>query len=332
MKYCLHCVCKIEDPNGRYCPECGKEHSVYYPQSYELPPGTYLNNGRYFVGKSIGSGGYGITYIGFDIKLDKKIVIKETFYNKVFKRNCTDKTRRDPLKVEYDENSISPEKILKKSQRECSYLSKAESLSNIVKVYDWFSENNTAYIITEYIDGATLYDKICETGRYSWKELYSYMKPLIESLAQLHRNDVLHRDVKPHNIMLRKTYSGKEEFILIDFGLAKSNQAVTVGTVHVGFSPGYSPIEQQRLGEEDGTYTDVYAMAATIYHALSGEQPNGDPGLYTMGDIFPKLNSLRNYDDIPNYVVDTLEYALQIDFHHRCQTLDEFLLRLENKP
>ena len=332
MKYCLHCVCKIEDPNGRYCPECGKEHSVSYPQSYELPPETYLNNGRYFVGESIGVGGYGITYIGFDIKLDKKIVIKETFYSSVFKRNCNDKTRKDPLRVEYNENVISPEKILKKSQKECSYLAKAESLSNIVKVYDWFSENNTAYIITEYIDGVTLFDRIYETGRYSWKELYSYMKPLIESLAQLHKNDVLHRDVTPRNIMLRKTYSGKEEFILIDFGLAKSNQAITVGTVHVGYSPGYAPIEQQRLGEEDGTYTDVYAMAATIYHALSGEQPNGDPGLYTTSDIFPKLNSLRSYDDIPNYVVDTLEYALQIDFHHRCQTLDEFLLRLENKP
>ena len=136
MKYCLHCVCKIEDPNGRYCPECGKEHSVSYPQSYELPPETYLNNGRYFVGKRISEGGYGITYIGFDVKLNKRIVIKETFYNRVFKRNCNDKTCKDPLRVEYNENIISLEKILSKSQKECAYLAKAESLSNIVKVYD----------------------------------------------------------------------------------------------------------------------------------------------------------------------------------------------------
>lgn len=329
MIYCFHCVGEIVNPSGRYCPHCGNEYNVYYPQSNELPPGTYLNNGRYFVGKSIGSGGFSITYIGLDVKVNKKVVIKETFYNGLFKRNSNDKTLQEPLKVTYD-SSISIDKIMEKTKKECFSLSKAESLNNIVRVYDWFNENNTAYIITEYINGVTLYDRICEIGHYSWEDLYSHIKPLIQSLAHLHKEDLLHRDIKPHNIMLRKTYKNHEDFVLIDFGLARSNQTRTLGSMGIAFTPGYSPFEQRSFGKKDGTYTDVYAMAATIYHALSGEEPNLE-AFDTIDENFPKLKALRNSNDVPNYVVDALEFALQPDYRLRCQTLDDFLLRLENK-
>lgn len=326
MNYCFHCVGEIENPEERFCPHCGKEHNVYYPPSNELPPGTYLNKGRYFVGKSIGSGGFSITYIGFDCKLHKKVVIKETFYNGLFKRNSNDRTLREPLKVTYD-NSISFDRIIEKTVKECTSLSQAENLTNIVKVYDWFDENNTAYIITEYINGVTLYDKIREIGSYSWNELYSHIKPLIYSLAQLHKKDLLHRDIKPQNIMLRKTYN--EEFVLIDFGLARSNQTRTLSSMGIAFTLGYSPFEQRSLSKKDGTYTDVYAMAATIYHALAGEEPSME-SYDTIDENFPRLKFLRNSDEVPDYVVDTLEYALQPDYRLRCQTLDEFLSCLEN--
>lgn len=156
MKYCFHCVGKIEDDTARYCPHCGKQCSVHYSNSNELPPNTYLNNGRYFVGKSIGSGGFGITYIGFDTKLDKKIVIKEAFYSGLSNRNTINKENKFPLEVKYDFSSEHEtrefvNKVTKKVREECSNLSKAEGLDNIVKVYDWFQENNTAYIILEHI-------------------------------------------------------------------------------------------------------------------------------------------------------------------------------------
>ena len=148
MDYCYHCVAEIDEPENPYCPQCGKEHNVYYSQSFEIPAGTYLCDNRYFVGKSLGSGGFGITYLGFDVKINKKIVIKETFYNGIFRRNSQNITLSDPLRVEYD-STISLDEIMNKTQKECFSLSKAENFNNIVKVYDWFAENNTAYIITE---------------------------------------------------------------------------------------------------------------------------------------------------------------------------------------
>ncbi len=328
MSYCFWCMAEIDDPNEKFCPECGQVHNVFYSQSNELPPGTYLHNGRYFVGRTLGSGGFGITYLGFDVKLCKKVVIKETYYSGLFKRNNNDKTVEKPLSVTYDD-SISIDKIMEKTSKECRSISKAEGLNNIVKVYEWFLENNTAYIITEYINGKTLYDKIHEQGHLTWKEFYPKMKPLIENLATLHENGLLHRDVKPQNIMIRHPYKHKEDFVLIDFGLARSTEANTIASRGIAFTPGYAPYEQRTFTHPDGTYTDVYSMAATIYHALTGFAPKDDFGK-TLYDNFPYLQKLRESSDVPENVVDALEYALQPSFHDRCQTLDEFLSILEN--
>ena len=99
--YCCHCFTEIEKPDSPYCPMCGKQYKVHYSQSNELPAGTFLSGGRYFVGESIGSGGFGITYVGFDTRLNKRVLIKETFYSGLFKRNTFDKSNPQPLNVTY---------------------------------------------------------------------------------------------------------------------------------------------------------------------------------------------------------------------------------------
>ena len=331
MKYCFHCVGKIEDDTARYCLHCGKQCSVHYSNSNELPPNTYLNNGRYFVGKSIGSGGFGITYIGFDTKLDKKIVIKEAFYSGLSNRNTINKENKFPLEVKYDFSSEHEtrefvNKVTKKVREECSNLSKAEGLDNIVKVYDWFQENNTAYIILEHIPGETMVSKISREGRYKWDELHTLINPLMQSLSQLHKKDILHLDIKPGNIMIKENYNGVQ-FVLIDFGVAKS-QYSNHATRSISYSECYSPPEQRTLREENGKYTDVYALAATIYTALTGKSPSAAL-CSTVEENFPELENLRNYEDVPDYVADTLEYALQPDYEKRCQTVDEFIERLD---
>ena len=326
MDYCYHCVAEIDEPENPYCPQCGKEYNVYYSQSFEIPAGTYLCDNRYFVGKSLGSGGFGITYLGFDVKINKKIVIKETFYNGIFRRNSQNITLSDPLRVEYD-STISLDEIMSKTQKECFCLSRAESFNNIVKVYDWFAENNTAYIITEYINGDTLFDRVVKNGVYTWEELYLKFKPLLQSLSQLHKMDLLHRDIKPHNIMLRNVFKSKEDFVLIDFGLARSNQKSTLATV-AAFTPGYSPFEQRTLTKKDGTYTDVYALGATMYYALTGETPN-DEVVGDVHDNFPRLRDLRSSGTISEQVYNAFVSALQPNFRNRCQTIDEFIDELE---
>ena len=327
MDYCYHCMAEIKHPESRFCPECGNEHNVHYSQSNELPAGTYLCDGRYLVGKSLGEGGFGITYIGFDTKINKKIVIKETFYSGIFKRNSHNITLSDPLKVEYD-SSISLDEIMNKTQKECFSLSKAENFNNIVKVYDWFAENNTAYIITEYINGDTLYDRVTKSGAYSWDGLYTKFKPLMQSLAQLHKMGLLHRDIKPQNIMLREVFKGREDFVLIDFGLARSNQSQTKATM-AAFSPGFAPFEQRTPSRKDDTYTDVYSLAATMYFSLTEQSPDES----IVGDVhenFPYLKSMKAANKIPGNVYNAFVHALQPDYRNRCHTIDEFIEELDD--
>ncbi len=114
--YCFHCMSPVDPNDSIYCVNCGKKHSVHYSQSYELPAGTYLNNGRYLVGRSIGSGGFGISYVGFDTKLERKILIKETFYNGAFQRNVHDLDEIEPLAVKYD-NTFSLKDIMRKTKK-----------------------------------------------------------------------------------------------------------------------------------------------------------------------------------------------------------------------
>ena len=320
--YCYHCFAQITDTDNEICPECGNRYNVHYAQSNELPAGTYLSSNRYIVGKSIGNGGFGITYIGFDTKLKKKVLIKETFYSGIFKRNRIDKDNPEPLKVTYG-NDISLEDIMKKTEKECVSLSEAEGLENIVKVYDWFSENNTAYIITEFINGVTLYDRVTTQGRYTWDDLKDKITPLMNSLEALHEKQILHRDIKPQNIMIRQSKHTSESFVLIDFGLARSSSTRTLATVGLAFSPGYSPLEQRTFVKKDGTYTDIYALAATIYFALTGEEPNEDI-CDTVEENFPKINSMNSEYGVPISVVRALKSALSVNITKRCKTIAEF--------
>ncbi len=329
MVYCYHCMAQITDALQPYCPKCGKEYNVHISENYELPAGTFLADGRYLVGRSIGTGGFGITYVGRDMKLEKRVVIKETFYSGIFERDCTDKTAENPLQVIYDAEMVSLEEIVYKTQKECLSLSKGEKFTNIVKVYDYIFENNTAYIITEYINGKTLHDRVCAIGKYTWYDLYAKMKPLMQCLASLHREGLLHRDIKPQNIMIRRAHEYSEEFVLIDFGLARTTQSSAL--VESAFTPGFSPPEQKVSIETDGTYTDVYALAATMYDALTGEIPP-EAKSYDVYENFPQLNVLRSSATVPPNVVDALVYALQPNYKKRCKTIDGFMYRLENAP
>jgi len=325
MIYCYHCMAQIDDTSQPYCPKCGRLFDVHHSQNYELPAGTLLNDGRYLVGRSIGTGGFGITYVGRDMKLDKKVVIKETFYSGVFHRDCSNPDVDNPLAVTFDIDEVSIEEIAYKTQKECLSLSKGERYSNIVKVYDYLFENRTSYIITEYINGKTLHDRIVAIGRYTWSALYEKMKPLMLCLASLHREGLLHRDIKPQNIMIRRIHETMEEFVLIDFGLARTAQSFIVDSA---FTPGFSPPEQKTPEETDGTYMDVYSLGATIYNALTGEIPPEATSL-NVYENFPQLQYLNKNYQVPQNVVEALEYALEPDYTRRCKTIDGFIYKLE---
>ena len=263
---CPNCMNEIKEGSEK-CPSCG--YDLQAPQEanlHALKPYTILQ-GKYLVGNVIGEGGFGITYIGFDLNLEVKIAIKEFYPNGFVTRESnvtsmvTNYTTGD--KSQYD-------KWKESFVREARSLAKFSDLPGIVHVRDFFQENNTAYIVMEFVEGETLKShlKACG-GKISVDETLTMMRPVIQSLAKVHEAGIVHRDISPDNIMIQKGGTVK----LIDFGAARDFGSEGEKSLSVLLKPGYAPEEQYRSKGNQGPWTDVYAMCATIYRCITGTKP-----------------------------------------------------------
>jgi len=258
---------QIEEETG-ICPNCGRNFGEGIPP-HHLQPGVQLKS-RYLIGNAIGEGGFGITYIGRDLLFDNKIAIKEYYPSGCANRsnlagaNVTSGTREDIIE--------SFENGKRKFLNEAKILAKFSNEKGIVSVKDFFEENNTAYIVMEYLEGKTLSAFIKEKGRISPEETVSILKPVIESLKKIHLQGLIHRDISPDNIMLQKDGTVK----LLDFGAARtltpSGQANK--SLSVLLKPGYAPEEQYRRRGQQGPWTDIYALCATMYKCITGTTPD----------------------------------------------------------
>ncbi|MBP3621682.1 MAG: serine/threonine protein kinase [Lachnospiraceae bacterium] len=229
----------------------------------KLPEGLLLNK-TYSVGACLGEGGFGITYLGFDVNLEKKVAIKEFFLSGYCDRTAGtyEVVPKDGAKGQ----TFCREKA--RFVEEARILAKIDEHPGIVKVLTYFEENGTAYIIMEFIEGRSLKSYINERG--GWlpvTETLELMEPIIKALAAVHDKGIVHRDISPDNIML--TTSGRVK--LIDFGAAKSKE-MDLNSNRV-FKKSYSPIEQCERDGEIGTYSDIYAICATIYQIITGTKP-----------------------------------------------------------
>ncbi len=260
---CPNCMTEYE---GNICPHCGRARGDKQDNSHALKPYTILS-GKYLVGNVIGEGGFGITYIGFDLNLEVKIAIKEYYPNGFVTRESevtsvvTGYTANDPERFRKWKDSFV---------REARNLAKFSNLPGIVHVRDFFQENNTAYIIMEYVEGETLktYLKNRKTPM-TVEEVLELMEPVIKSLSRVHDGGIIHRDISPDNIMIQEGGDIK----LIDFGAAREFEAGNERSMSVLLKPGYAPEEQYRTRGEQGPWTDVYALSATIYRCITGIKP-----------------------------------------------------------
>lgn len=261
-KICINCMGDMENPSVP-CPRCSFDESQYESKPYHLQPRSILN-GKYLIGRVIGEGGFGVTYVGWDLNLNIKVAIKEYYPNGYATRDQT-QTTVIPYAGESTEFFKSgKEKFLSEAQK----LAQFSNLSGIVSVKDFFLENNTAYIVMEYIDGVTLKSLLASNGgRLPFEELAQLLRPVIGSLALLHRENLIHRDISPDNIMI----TAKGDAKLIDFGAARD----LAGEKSTGIvlKPNFSPEEQYRSAGELGPWTDIYAICATIYRAVTGVLP-----------------------------------------------------------
>lgn len=247
------------------CPHCGYNSNAETP-AHHLNPGTILN-GKYWVGNAIGEGGFGITYIGYNLNLEIKVAIKEYFPNGLVSR---DTTNTDTVTIFSGSTQQMYEQGRDKFVNEAKALAKFDNLEGIVSVKDFFMENGTAYIVMEYVEGETLKSFLKRNGgKIAPENMFVMVKPLMKSLAEVHKKGLIHRDISPDNIMITTDSKVK----LLDFGAARDISANGNKSLSIQLKPGYAPEEQYRTHGKQGPWTDVYSLCATIYRAITGVQP-----------------------------------------------------------
>lgn len=256
--YCLSCMKPMQ---GDCCPFCGCAQTTQ-AAVYHLKPGTVLNR-RYLVGRALGEGGFGITYIGRDLTLGRRVALKEYYPNGFAVRNHTASDQVEVITSGSKAFSAGLQRFLQEAQ----ILAQFDGEPGVVDVCDFFNANETAYIVMEYLDGITLKKYIDQHGPMPPETLLGLMRPLIHALEKVHQQGLIHRDISPENIMLLKNGDLK----LLDFGAAR--EVINTKTLSVMLKPGYAPEEQYRSKGRQGPWTDVYALCATMYTCLTGVVP-----------------------------------------------------------
>lgn len=252
-----------------------------------LQENTILQGGKYTIISILGQGGFGITYLGVQSGLDRKVAIKEFFIREMCERD--DSTNHVTLGTEGSRETVDMyrQKFLKEA-RSIAQLNHP----NIVRIIDVFEENGTAYYVMEYAEGGSLKDKVKENGSLSEAVATRYIIQVAEALDYIHQRNMNHLDVKPGNIMINE----KDETLLIDFGLSKQYDASSgsqTSSTPVGISEGYAPMEQYKKGGVSvfSPETDIYALGATFFNLLTGLTPPSASDVYEDGIPVKELES-----------------------------------------
>lgn len=286
--------------------------------TYQLPAGTVVGN-RYRIERILGEGGYGITYYAMDLRLDLPVAIKE-FFPAFWVSRYSEKTTQ----VQYaPDNYQDFEKGIMRFYEEATTLAHLYMIPEIVLVRDFFRDNNTAYLVMEYLDGKNLKQMTDGFGgRIPPHILMSVMDPLIKALAKVHAKDMIHRDISPDNIMMLENGNTK----LLDFGNARDtsdNKSMTLA-----MKEGFAAPEQYR-SKGQGTWTDVYGVCATIYYCLTGKLPMQAMERLTGGEF---LTPTQLGVDLPKHQEDAIMQGLDLFVRNRIQNMEELWERLYVAP
>ncbi|MDR1422294.1 MAG: protein kinase, partial [Coriobacteriales bacterium] len=308
MLRCMACMEEYQEGATR-CPHCGHPTKAAQPEGSELSEGTILA-GRYIVGRTIGTGGFGITYLGYDAALRRKVAIKEYFPTEFANRP----QGTAHLSAFTGDAAGYYKRGLASFLDEARRLATFSNQGSIVAVHDSFEANDTAYIVMEYLDGKTLKELLKERGRLSYDEALGIMTPILDALSAVHSAGIIHRDVAPDNILIRKDGS----VVLIDFGAARTFAAGVDRSMTVVLKPGYAPAEQYITKGRQGPWTDVYATAATFYRMLTGQAPQ-DSMQRALSDelIAPSQMGVK----LSQYVEAALLAALTVEPEIRTQSV-----------
>ncbi len=263
---CIGCMKPLNEEG--HCIYCDFLQKEYKPIPRCLQPGTRLAN-RYILGRVLGEGSFGISYIAWDSLLEVAVAIKEYFPASQVTRHVGEEKDTNVYVYEKGENDRYQEN-LKKYWSEAKTLSAFSDLEGIVSVKDFFYENNTAYIVMAYVNGVSVKEYVEQNGPMAGPKLMEMVKPMLAALGKVHETGMLHRDISPDNMLVTK----ENKLVLIDFGAARRENISKTRSMTVVFKRGYSPEEQYRTRGKQGAWSDIYALCATIYYALVGEAPD----------------------------------------------------------
>ncbi len=319
MRFCYSCMQQIDDEQQDICPHCGEKLEIEYDNDMCLKPGSILQE-NFIVGKLIGSGGFGNTYIGWNNVLKCKVAIKEYFPKQLTGRERTTGT----VSVASDEISQQRFKAgLKSFMEEARNVAGLQDIEGVVQIYNFFEENGTGYIIMEFLEGMDVKNILKHRNNnvdYAW--VRRVILTVLYTLREIHKRGVIHRDIAPDNIFV----TNEGVIKLIDFGAAKHSDEGPNANSEIVLKAGYAPIEQYGRKVKQGPYTDLYAVAALFYRMLTGVKPQA-------ANERIQSDNLQTLSDMGVVIPDQAEAAimtcLNIQPLFRLQSADEFMEALE---
>lgn len=314
--FCANCLEELETTD--ICPYCGynpAQDDGKYPLA--LSHNTILN-GQYIIGRVLGQGGFGITYLVKDWTTKNRMVLKEYLPNTMATRTKKDSGAEKNFVSVYSEQSENFEYGKKCFLEEAQTLAGFIGSPNIVQVHSFFEENGTAYFTMDYIEGISFQKFITDNGgKVLWQEAEKVLLPVMDALGIVHSKGFIHRDVKPDNIFI--TTDGIVK--LLDFGAARYSLGDRTQSLDILLTHGFAPKEQYMTRSRQGPYTDVYAVAASFYYAITGIKPSNSMDRLEKDDLVaPSRLGVK----IPEEVENAILKGMEVQPADRYQSMAEF--------
>lgn len=330
INLCPNCFAESYTP---VCQHCGFDRNKKNNKiTGVIPEMCLLKNGQYLVGRTLGKGGFGITYVAYDNVNRRRVAIKECFPDDYCERQ-ENSLNVIPKEENVDPNVSNPEAFklfLESFEEEIKIVATLANNKYVVNAADYFVENNTKYFVMEYIEGANL--KVITSssqGKISYQNAIPIIFTVGSALMDVHANGIVHKDISPENIMI----DSSRNISLIDFGASQKYLAgENVTGLPTQLKPGFAPPEQYDGDFNEGPWSDIYALGATFYSVLTGlplakstdrvearKEGLPDP-MQPLKDVIP---------DIPVILSDAIEKAMQIDINDRYESIEEFFADIE---
>lgn len=324
MKLCLGCMSQYDEEYD-VCPYCGYVEGTEAEEAYHMQPGSLLQD-RYVIGRVLGYGGFGVTYVAWDEQMERKVAVKE-YLPSEFSTRMPDSTQVTVFSGDKEEQFQSG---LDKFIDEAKRLAKFHSANGIIHIFDSFKENNTAYIVMEYLEGETLKERLQREGKMEINEALAIVLPILYALKEVHKLGIIHRDIAPDNIYLTNETdaNGNPIVKLLDFGAARFSTTKHSKSLSVLVKPGYSPEEQYRSKGDQGPWTDVYAVSATLYRMITGVVPQDSIERCTKDNVKkPSQLGIKINKSLEN----AIRNGMNIKIENRTQSVDSLIEELESE-